>query len=135
MSVRILIAEEASVLKTVSDGLSDFDLLTTTKFSEAKEMIAGDGIGLFIIGVHFDESNATNLIGHIRRDKKHADVPILVVRLLGSKHEKTLRTTISSLVKVGTINQYLEVLERADAPTKIRRAVEQLLQGAIAKNQ
>jgi response regulator RpfG family c-di-GMP phosphodiesterase len=127
MPARILIAEEESVMGLIVQGLDGYELLQATAFSEAKRLVCEHGISLFIIGIHFDDSQAMALVKFIRTEKHHKETPIVIVRLLPSKNANMLRQTLDVMKTIQGISDYLELVNDPQASNKIRAAVDNCL--------
>lgn len=124
---RILLAEEAAILPTVTSALVGYELLATVSLRQAERLILEDGIDLFVVGIHFDDSRAMELIKKVRLDRKHGNTPIIIHRLSPSEHAELLKQTLDVMRTMNIISDYLEVEGDPDAKSKIRKAVEQYL--------
>ena len=129
MSVaKILVAQDGNgySLSACAGALRGYETLLACTLKDAVTQIGEDKFDLVVVDVHFDESRAIELATYIRGAKKDL-VPILILRLQASDNEVALRKTLDSLVKLGTVSQYLEVKDDPDAVEKIRSAVEAYL--------
>jgi hypothetical protein len=127
---KILVADEMDCLRKVRKALTGYEALETPYLAEAKRLIIEDGIELFLIGIHFDESQAVELIKFIRRDKKHANTPILVQRMLPSQNAEILRQTLDVMCSLQIVNEYVELDEDENADLTLRASVERQLSKA-----
>lgn len=110
--LRILIAEEQKVIEETSKIFGDdYELVLATRLKEAKRLCVEDGIDLFIIGIHFDDSRALELVKFIGLGEKHSKAPVIIVRKSPSNHDRLLRQTIDHMIKVGAVRQYIEAPE------------------------
>jgi DNA-binding response OmpR family regulator len=127
MPARILIAEEKSVLAAVAQALEGYELLKATTLPEAERLMLEDGIDLFVIGIHLDDSQSMVLVKQIRNKKNHAKTPIVMIRLLPSANAEMLRFTLDYMKTVQGISAYLELENDPRSTQNIRAAVENCL--------
>lgn len=127
---RILIAQEKNCIDVLLDALAGYELITATHLQEAERLLIENGIDMFVIGIHFDDSRAMELVKFIRDDEKHKKTPIVMVRFWPSEHAQILRQTIEVMKTVRAVSAYIE----ADADTgnrpfmeRVREAVERHL--------
>jgi response regulator RpfG family c-di-GMP phosphodiesterase len=126
---RIMIAQDAKALGKTKDALDAYELVVVTDLMQARYQLIEDGIDVFVIGIHFDESRAIDLVNFIRNDKKHERTPIIFVRLLPTTMKDILKTTVVALIKIGTISDYLELEGDPDFASKIKQSVSSLVPG------
>lgn len=131
---RILIAEEDSMMPLVAEALGGYELIEVYTYEQAVRMILEDGIDFVVIGVHFDDSRAIELITFIRTNKSHHTIPIIVQRLSHTEFAGLLRTSLAAMKSLRLINDYLELDYDRDAKAKIREAVELLLEKDAPQN-
>jgi response regulator RpfG family c-di-GMP phosphodiesterase len=122
-----MIAGVMEEILQIMEALIGNELIVVTKIEEAERLIAEDDIHLFVVGLRFDDSRATELVKIIRQDHKHHATPIVVLRLLASDHIKLGRQTLHAMKRMQTINDYLELEDDADAEGKIKAAVAKYL--------
>lgn len=122
-SARILIAHESKGLDTIAEALKDFELVCVTDAQGARAQIAQHHFDLILVGMHFDDSRAVELISHLCQTENHKNTPVILVRMLPSKVAAFLRSTAESLIKVSSVRQYLEVEGDSEAASKIKAAV------------
>jgi PleD family two-component response regulator len=125
---RILVAQEKSCIHVLEDALAGYDVVPTTTLQEAERMLIENGIDLIVIGIHFDDSRAMELVKYVRDSSSHKKTPIIVVRYWPSDHAKILRQTMDIMKSVHAISAYIE----ADADEKpfierVRSTVDQTL--------
>jgi len=123
---RILIAEVETQMSKIRAALVGFELVEVTTLQQAERMVMEDGIDLVVVGIHFDDSRAIQLINIVRSDSKHVATPVIVVRLCRSNHPGVLRHTMGYLL-VNTISEYVEVDGDPELEEKIRAAVKKYL--------
>ena len=126
-SPHILVAQEASGHELIRSALLGLNLLTVTDTRDAVQHIEESDIDLFVIGIHFDESRAIELIDTIRTNRKHADSPIVVIRLLPTPFVESLRSAAAVLIKTGSIDAYVELEGKGNAAELLRDAVDEQL--------
>lgn len=125
MSVaKILIAENKSAIGDIDKALRGYDIVQATTLTQAERLVTEDGIDLFVVGVHFDESQAMELLKFIRTESAHKNKPIIMVRLLQSEHVNLLRQSLEVMQLLHGINEYLELEGDPDAQKKMRQVVE-----------
>ena len=124
---RILLAEDANNLPTLTAALRGYELLATVTLKQAERLIIEDGINIIVVGIHFEDSRAMELIQMVRLDAKHEKTPIIVHRLNPSDHGAVLRQTLDVMKTLKVIQEYLELEGNPAAKQKIREAVEQYL--------
>jgi hypothetical protein len=126
-NARILIAQTPETAPITQFALVGYELVTVYDLKAAKYQVMENGIDLFVVGIHFDESRATDLIAFIREDEKHKRTPVLVVRLLASTQAYVLTIKMNALIRIEAVQQYLEIAGSPNASKKIRAAVDALL--------
>lgn len=128
--MRILIAQEARSLGMVADALRGYELLTATTLQEAERLLLEDGIDLFVVGIHFDDSRGVELIKVIRKDSRHAKNPIVVARLIPSDHAQILRQTMDVMCAMQVVNAYIEEDGQPGVEHRLREAVDKVVEEA-----
>jgi len=136
VAIKILIADDSAAIPMLANALAGYDLLTASKLLEAERLLLEDGIAIFVIGIHFDDSHAMELVNFIRNNPKHGQTPIVMVRLLAARNAKMLRNTLDAMKSTQGINEYLEfeASEMSSAGAKIRAAVECCLPQELVKS-
>jgi DNA-binding response OmpR family regulator len=130
---RILLAHDPQKIGFLLDSLTGFELVPAATVKEAERLITENGINLFIIGIHFDDSRALQLITDIRLDEKHKTTPIVVVRLSQSEHTEMLRMTMDTLIKLHIVDEFIEIENPGQNQKKLfRKLVEKILNQAEA---
>lgn len=130
---RVLLAHEPDQVRFFLDALDGLEVVPALRLQEAERLIVENGISLFVVGIHFDDSRAMQLITSIRTDENHKDTPILVVRLSPSEHEEMLRMSLDTLVKLNIVSEYIEMDKLGKTQRNLlRKVVDKLLaQGSI----
>jgi response regulator RpfG family c-di-GMP phosphodiesterase len=121
---KILIAEDQRALPYVRQALAGYELLLVPSLQDAERMTLEGGIDLFILGIHFDDSRATELANAIRRSAAHATTPIILVRILPSTIEKFIRSSTNALKASGIITDFLEFQKNDEIASKLKQSVE-----------
>src|ERR1700679_2832024 len=124
---RILVAVNWAVCAEVTAALAGYEISDAITIEQAERHLAEEGIDLFVIGMHFDESRATEFVKTIRGDAGYAKAPIIVLRLLPTGRAKLWRQTFDAMKKMHTISDYLELQDDIQSAQKIRKAVEKCL--------
>ncbi len=111
--------------------LDHHDLLFVSSSYEAMRMLLDNGVGLVILGVHFDESQMFTLLSDIRAHAKYRKVPILCV--MGERGRMLSEVAIEGLdhaVKAMTANGFLDLKRFPDdeqGDLRIQRIVDYLI--------
>lgn len=130
---RVLLAHDPEKVDFLIDALSGLEVIHATTQAEAERLIIEDGINLFILGIHFDDSRALQVITNIRLDKNHKDTPILVVRLSPSEHSDMLRMTLDTLIKLNIVTEFIEFEQYGKNQKQLfRKLVDKLLSTSVA---
>jgi DNA-binding NtrC family response regulator len=124
---RILLAASILALPQVSAALADHQLSETTTMQQAEKLIAQDGIDMFVIGIHFDESRSVELVKLIRQNSKYKTTPILMLRVTPSEMAHFIKQTMDAMKHLWSITDYLELEGDPDAAEKIADAVTRYL--------
>ena len=106
----------------VLEACAGHQVETATTVNEVKDCLAANTYDAIIVGVHFDESRAMELIAWLRQERPNT--PIIMVRLKPSDFEETFRRTAKALKKVGSICSYLELEGDTLWQTKIQKALK-----------
>jgi response regulator RpfG family c-di-GMP phosphodiesterase len=130
---RILLAASKISLPPICAALHGHELLQTTTSQQAEKLITEDGIELFVIGIHFDDSRAMELVKQIRTDKKHEHTPIIMIRITPSEIVAFLRQTMDTMKSLKVIDDYLEVDNDPLAEVKIKNLVNKHLRVSKTK--
>lgn len=129
---RILIAQPKEAIALTTRALRGYDLVPTTTLMQAKRMVIEDGIDIFVIGIHFDDSRSLEFVHEIRSSEYHADTPVIMVRTMPSAIEHTLRKSVHAVKDLYNIALYLECEDEAKLEFELRAKVESLLHGRNA---
>lgn len=119
--MQILIAEELATVPTLLEALEQYQTAVATTVKDARALIADHAFDLAIVGIHFDESRAIELISWMKDNA--ADVPIILVQLMPSDLERPYDKTGMSLVKGGAICQYLNLEHDSQWQESLRSAI------------
>lgn len=125
---RILVAQERSCIHVLEDALAGYELLLTTKLQEAERLLIENGIDLIVVGIHFDDSRAMELVKTARDSSSHKKTPIIVVRYWPSEHAQILRQTMEIMKSVRAVSAYIEAdAEERPFMERVREAVDHTL--------
>lgn len=119
--MHILVAQDPAVMSPVLEACAGHQVDKATTVSQAKDLLAQNVYDAIIVGVHFDESRAMELIAWLRQERPN--MPIVMVRLKHSDFEETFRRTARALKKVGSICSYLELEGDKGWREKIQKAL------------
>ncbi len=130
---RVLLAHDPEKIGFLVDALAGLEVMQASTAQEAERLIVEDGIDLFILGIHFDDSRALQVITTIRLDEKHKKTPILVVRLSPSEHTEMLRMTLDTLIKLHVITDFIEFEKHGKNQKHLfRKLVDKLLAAPVS---
>ena len=126
---KLLVAQTADNIDDLVDALSGYEIIKTTNLHQAERMLTETTIDLFVIGIHFDDSQALQLLQFIRDSDKHKKVPVVMVRYRASEVSEILRQTMSVMKTLRAISTYIEIDVDAELPfyERVRIAVETFL--------
>lgn len=77
---RILVADVPQMDGRYSTALAGAEVVFVRTMAEARQALAGARYDLVAIGVYFDDSQMFELVGAVRSDDTHGEVPIVCVR-------------------------------------------------------
>lgn len=124
---RILIAQPEEAIALTTRALRGHDLVPTTTLLQAKRMVIEDGIDIFVVGIHFDDSSALEFVHEIRDCQKHVKTPIILVRTMPSAIARTLKKSVDAVKDLYDIALYLECEDEVRLEHELRLHVETLL--------
>ncbi len=124
---RILLAQEKAVIAKTCDALYGYDVVPVDTTIQAHRQILKPGLDLFVIGIHFDDSNALELVKCIRESEHYSKTPIVMIRMLPSTLAKTLRRSVKAVRKFFEIAAYLELEASTDPITDLRQEINKHL--------
>lgn len=122
---KVLIAADPAAIPKIAQSLSEHELLATTSLKQAEELLKADGIDLFVVGVHFDDSRALEFINQVRLDGRHHATPIVVFRSQPSDHAEILKQTFQVMKTIRGVTEYLEL--DADDGEQLRASINRAL--------
>lgn len=126
---RILIAAHPRAVASFVRWLDpDYDVLAVTGLQQAQVLLASESdIGLFLIGAHFDDSQALELINAIRLLKQYEKTPLIVVRTMPSDYADMLKQTFTVMKTVKGITEYLDFDSETEAGEAVVDAINRAL--------
>lgn len=127
---KLLLANRAELILVIKEALSKYELLETTTLRQAERLVIEDGIDCFVIGIHFDDSRALDLVKFIRSTASHKSTPIIVTRILPSLNAQMLKDNVTIWHSIYRISDYLELESDSEAGEKVRAAVAKCLEAA-----
>jgi DNA-binding response OmpR family regulator len=130
---RILLALEPAAFPEMRRALAAYELLEAANLTQAQNYLLDPRIDMFVVGIHFDDSRAMELIRIIRSNKRLKSVPVLVIRTLPSEQAKLLRDALGMMKVVMAISDYMELEGDAQAAAKVAEAVAAALFRRAAK--
>lgn len=122
-----MVAHDPARLEVITKALEGHELVLVNDLQAAQYQILEDEIDLFVVGIHFDDSRSIELIDLIQKDQKHTNTPVILIRLLHTPLADFLRTTVATLIKLGTVTQYLELADDLNPELSLREAVSSCL--------
>lgn len=129
---RILIASNPRALASFVRWLDpDYDVLAVTSLDQARQLLEVEsGIALFLIGAHFDDSQALELINVIRSKEQYLTTPLIVVRTMHSEYADMLKQTFTVMKTVKGITEYLDFDSEKEAGPTVTEAITRALKVA-----
>ena len=119
--MHILIAEELPTVPMLLDAIGQHETAVATTIKDAKALLVEHSFDLALVGFHFDESRAIELISWMKDNA--ADVPIVLVQMSPSDLERPFDKTGASLVKGGAIRRYLNLEHDANWQKTLQAAI------------
>ena len=111
--------------------LSGHELIFPKDRDDALHYLQQEGIGMVIIGVHFDESQMFTLLGDIRLHGKYRKVPVLVVLSRGRYNLSDVAVeALDHAVKAMSANGFIDLHhfdDNAEGNARIRRIVDYMI--------
>lgn len=126
-SANILLAQEANIITATAAALYGFEVIAATTIRQAQRLIQENSLDLFVIGIHFDDSNALELVKYIRESTPHLQTPIIMIRVLPTRLANTLRRSVRAVKSLYAISAYLELEKSVDPSRELRAAVTKQL--------
>jgi response regulator RpfG family c-di-GMP phosphodiesterase len=123
----VLIAADKTLLPAIKPSLSPNRLVLADNISQVLQVIQEQQVDLFLVDIYFDDSKALDLVAVIRANQSYKRTPILLFRLLPSKHAELLRYTVLQMTPVHKIACYMELDNSPDAVSEISTAVHKYL--------
>jgi len=130
---RILLALEPEAFPEMRHALAAYELLEAANLNQAQNYLLEPDIDMFVLGIHFDDSRAMELIRIIRSNKRLKTVPVLVIRTLPSEQAKLLRDALGMMKVVMAISDYIELEGDVQAGAKVAETVAAALFRRAAK--
>jgi len=124
---RILLAQEKAVIVKTCDALYGYHVIPVDTIIQAHRQILKPGLDLFVIGIHFDDSNGLELVKSIRESEHYSKTPIIIIRMLPSSLAKTLRRSVNAVRKFFEIAAYLELEASSDPVRDLRQEIKKQL--------
>jgi hypothetical protein len=127
---RILIAAPIAGQKFLVPCLVGYEISTAETFTQAIRLLSVDAFDLVVCSIHFDDSQAVNLLQEIRKDSSQFKTPFVVSRTIPSEHRQLLRLAVETMEKAFGAIPYIELDSYKDSPDPVaamREAIEKHL--------
>jgi CheY-like chemotaxis protein len=129
-NAQILVAETPSAVERWRSILVGYDILVAETPMQARDLLESNHVDLIICGIHFDDSQALDLVTKIRESGAHKKTPVVIARLLPTELGKMLKQSISVVQSELGISRYIELDEyetRTNPEAALRADLEQFL--------
>lgn len=127
MAVEILIAHEQSNMARVIKALAGYTLTCVSTIEDALNTLQKQEFDAIVIGLHFDESRALELVKHLRQDSRFTSTPVFVIRVLQTPYASILKSALDIMIMVKAVDQYLECDDQSDKLGSLRKAIDSIL--------
>jgi DNA-binding response OmpR family regulator len=123
MSKNVLIADTGDA--RLSAILAGHNLAFVSKLDEAKNLLAGRGFDLIVIGVHFDDSRMFDLLRLVRGQERHRATPVICVLTVDFTRHAIAGEGLEIAVKALGGTAYVDLKRTGD--TEVRQLIDELL--------
>jgi len=107
--LKFFLASDVEGLRRLYSVLADFDFRSSPTLDDALRLLDSPmSFDLIIIGVHFDDSRAVDLLREIRSRPRYELTPVLFIRTQPSSISQILEQSILSLKDAYRVNGFIE---------------------------
>lgn len=107
--MKFFLASDVEGLRRLYSVLADFDFRSSSTLDDALRLLDSPmSFDLIIIGVHFDDSRAVDLLREIRSRPRYELTPVLFIRTQPSSISQILEQSILSLKDAYRVNGFIE---------------------------
>ncbi|PZM77143.1 MAG: hypothetical protein DKT66_28300 [Candidatus Melainabacteria bacterium] len=107
--MKLFLASDVEGLRRLYAVLADFDFRSSSTLDDALRLLDSPmSFDLIIIGVHFDDSRAVDLLREIRSRSRYELIPVLFIRTQPSSISQILEQSILSLKEAYRVNGFIE---------------------------
>jgi CheY-like chemotaxis protein len=107
--LKFFLASDVEGLRRLYSVLADFDFRSSSTLDDALRLLDSPmSFDLIIIGVHFDDSRAVDLLREIRSRPRYELTPVLFIRTQPSSISLILEQSILSLKDAYRVNGFIE---------------------------
>ncbi len=107
--MKFFLASDVEGLRRLYSVLADFDFRSSSTLDDALRLLDSPmSFDLIIIGVHFDDSRAVDLLREIRSRPRYELTPVLFIRTQPSSISLILEQSILSLKDAYRVNGFIE---------------------------
>lgn len=107
--MKFFLASDVEGLRRLYSVLADFDFRSSPTLDDALRLLDSPmSFDLIIIGVHFDDSRAVDLLREIRSRPRYELTPVLFIRTQPSSISQILEQSILSLKDAYRVNGFIE---------------------------
>lgn len=122
--MKFFLASDLEGLRRLYAVLAEFDFRSAFTLDDALRLLDSPmNFDLIIIGVHFDDSRAVDLLREIRSRPKYELTPILFIRTQPSNISQILEQSILSLKDAYRVNGLIETELLDEDDCKIREEI------------
>lgn len=107
--MKVFLADDIEGLRRLYAILADFDFRSASTIEDALRILDSPmDFNLIILGVHFDDSRAVDLLREIRLRTRYEKTPVLFIRTQQSSISQILEQSILSLKDAYRVNGLIE---------------------------
>ena len=114
----------------VEKALAGYTLTCVSTIEDALNALQKQQFDAIVIGMHFDESRALELVKILRQDSRFASTPVFVIRVIQTPYASILKSALDIMIMVKAVNQYFECDDPGDKLGSLRKAIDDILPSA-----
>lgn len=122
--LRFLLANDLEGLNRLHAILAGFEFQSTSTLDHALELLDSDlNFDLIVVGVHFDDSRAIDLLRETRAREQYASTPFLFIRTRPSSLSQVIEQSILALKGAFRVSGFIETDMFLDDDRAVRQAI------------